>query len=969
MSDTPVNKLINNVLAYQTNPTQIQRAVLQTLSEAMNGTLEIVDPTNPFVFCLESASVLTAAAMIQSETNTRRQYPYAAQTPEDLYIHMSDKDFVDRFATPSKTKFSIALPFDETLEKMVTDPETGIRKIVLPRNSFFTIAGINFSMQYPVEVRQLLHGGLQVVYDAEVVSPLQTLTTNVIEHELRNNADGLWIHFQVDVQQFDIESQTSSLTAAQDFKLEYTLEDQYYYTRVYVENTDGSWKEIRTTHTDQVYDITTPTAVLKVVGKKVTVTIPQIYTSTNLLNKTVRVDFYQTKGPINLIPMDYPFTAFGATWIAYDNSDKNIYNAPIKTFRTLAVYAEHPVAGGADALSFEKLRDRVIKNAIGSPSLPITPTQIETTLERDGYTVVKSMDNVTRREFQATKAMPTPSDTRLITAAAASIETISVSLNDAVKLSSVIDNGSSVTITPETLYRTSDGVTSLVPSDVAANYRSLPVDKRALVVTNSNILYTPFHYVLDNSGDEFAVRPYYLDDPLAETKLFVAENDTALLQVNTGTYMVERVPSGYKVTIITSSGDDYKDLNDSEVHVQMAFVPAGEKDRAYLNGVLVGKTEEGERIYTFDLSTNFHVNAQDKLQLSKFKLYTLENRLTGTSLKNEFDIIFSTSKLMGNQWRPNVVDTVLGRFMLPSRVAGITHEKLRIRFGYALETLWARARSVISSVGYKRHQTDVPALYEKDVYEADANGSTIKIVDGKVVQNLLHKRGDPVKNPDGSPVYKFRKGDVMLDTSGEPIVENERGMIRQIDMMLIEGVYAFATDATALKYRSELTNTVVSWLTNDLARIERELLELTNIYFYPKTTLGSIRVMVQEGLVKTIKAGQALRVDLFVPGYVYNNPELCEQLRKTTIRGISNALDNTTIAVDAIQQDLRNQYGSDVLSVRISGFGGEDNIQALTVLDESDRCSIRKRLVALSDDTLIVEEDVTVNFVRHEMSN
>jgi hypothetical protein len=35
-------------------------------------------------------------------------------------------------------------------------------------------------------------------------------------------------------------------------------------------------------------------------------------------------------------------------------------------------------------------------------------------------------------------------------------------------------------------------------------------------------------------------------------------------------------------------------------------------------------------------------------------------------------------------------------------------------------------------------------------------------------------------------------------------------------------------------------------------------------------------------------------------------------------------------------------------------------------MDEAQRCSIRKRLVVQADDSLIVEEDVTCNFLLHE---
>jgi hypothetical protein len=967
MADTPVNKLLANVLNFQYNPAGIQRAALQTLTDVTDGKIDVVDPTNPFVFLMESSAVMTSAAMMKAESCTRKQYPMAAQTPEDLYIHMSDKDYVDRFAVPATATISLLLLENEVLNALVTDPDTGMKKLVIPRNTYFTVADTVFSLQYPIEIRQPLHEGLQVVYDVSVPSPLQTLETNVIELDYRQSQEGRWLHFSVQAQQFKVESQNGTLNAAQDFVVTVELEDQYYYTRVYAEDGNGNWEEIPTTHTDQIYDITEPTAVLKVLDNTVQLRIPQIYTSTKLLNRAIRMDFYQTKGPVNLPLYEYPIGSIEATWEAYDKNDVNMFVAPMKTLRSVLVYSEEAVTGGRDALTFEELRARVIKNAIGSPSLPITPTQIESTLERQGYAVVKNIDNITNRVFQATKEMPTPSDTRLITAAAASIETMSVSIKDIVHIDTVIDNGSSVTVTPDTLYQTIDGITSLVNNEQRNYLLNLPVDKRALIVTSGGYLYTPFHYVLDMSGNEFDVRPYYLDDPTIETKVFVAENDTTLIQAGTQSYGIERVGNGYQITVVTQSGDAFKDLEDDDVYAQLAYVPAGEKDRAFLNGVLTGKTDDGERIYTFDLSTNFNVDAKDNLQLSKFFLYTTEARLTGAALETVFDVVYSTSAFMGPQWKPNQVDQVLGRFLLPSRIAGIAHEQLKVRFGYSLDTLWARARSVISSVGYKTYDVDVPRLYEKDVYQMDENGSTISFdAEGNPVQTLLHKKGDPVLDSNGDPVYQYRKGDIMLDAlSGDPIISDVRGMIRQIDVMLIEGAYWFATDATAVKYRSDLTRTVVSWLTQDLASLENQLLERTNIYFYPKTTLGAIKVMVQDGLVKTIPAGQAFRVDLYVSPQVYANLALRERLSKTTVKTISDQLKNTTVSIDAIQTALRAQYGTDVIANQVTGLGGALELPALTVVDESDRCSIRKRLVAQADDSLIVEEDVTINFIRH----
>jgi hypothetical protein len=969
---TYVSALVDKFVDLQYNPAGMQRLSLQTLTDVTNGAIEIVDPTNPFVFALEISAVMTAAAMMKNEANTRKQYAVAAQTPEDLYMHMSDRDYANRFATPSRTKFGLMLPKEEVLQKMVTDPTTGTKKIVIPRNTYFTIADTIFSLQYPIEIRQLAHGGIQIVYDGEKPSPLFDLTTNIIEWELRRDASGTgneFIHFEFDVHQFNIITQTNSTNSATDFKLDIPIKDQYYYTRVYSENAQGQWIEMRTTHSEQIYDPKQPTAVLQVVDKLVRVKIPQIYTSTGLLNRNIRVDVYETKGRLDMVLSNYPLSAYTAVWQTLDKNDDTQFSAPLKTFKAIIPYSNRVVTGGGDTMAFEKLREMVIQNAMGDVKVPITNVQIETALNVDGYEVIKNIDNITNRVFLATRSMPTPVNEKLITAAAAAIETVSLSIDDIVLMDSVIDNDDSVTITPSTLYQTRNGITSLVPSQQIEEVLSLAPDQRALMVNLGNYLYTPFHYVLDMTEKEFDVRAYYLDAPVIETKLFVAENDTTLLQVATKGYGIKRTPSGYQLQVVTQSGDNFKEIPDDQLFVQLAFVPVGEKDRAYLLGTLDSITEEGERVYNFDLSSTFNVNKQDKIELTKFFLYSTEDRITKAGLLTEFDIIYSTTANLGKQWVSGAVDKTLGKFLLPEDVAGIAHEKLRVRFGYALGSLWARARSVISTAVYKKYEANVPQFYEENIYQRDPlTGATITIDDeGQLHSTLLHSKGDPVLNEDGEQVYKFYIGDIVLDANGNPIIENPRGMTRQLDVMLIEGAYWFATDATTAGYRTDLTNTIVDWVTNDIEKLTDQLLDKSRIYFYPKTTLGDITVMIQDGLITTIPSGQTLQVRLHVNRIVYGNEELKSQLTTETIRIISEKLNQATVSVSEITAALRTQYAADVIDVDFSGLGGEMDLHALTVVDPGERCSIKKRLIAMPDDSLVVQEDVLISFIRHEV--
>ena len=113
-----ITNLLDNLESVKTNPSAIQRVVLDYLAEVVDGKVNIVDPTNPFVFLLEASSVNTAVSINQSIVNLRKQYPSLSQTEEDLYLHMSDKDYIGRFATPSGTNFTFIINLTDINNKM-----------------------------------------------------------------------------------------------------------------------------------------------------------------------------------------------------------------------------------------------------------------------------------------------------------------------------------------------------------------------------------------------------------------------------------------------------------------------------------------------------------------------------------------------------------------------------------------------------------------------------------------------------------------------------------------------------------------------------------------------------------------------------------------------------------------------------------------------------------------------------------
>lgn len=976
--DTSALTLINNLAAVGVNPSATQRFMFSNLNDLTNGTKQIVDATNPLVWGIDCAACLTAAFLIGNEANNRKQYPIAAQTWPDLYRHMSDKDYLDRFSGPSRTTMSLLLSKQEVLDRSVATANANIRKLVIPRNTTFQVADVTFSMQYPIELRVMAHGGLQIVYDVDKTSPLQVLESNVVPVVEVYNSGMTWLRLDIDVNQFDVVSRNGSLNSATGYKATIVLQDLYYYTRVYIEDPNGKWQEIRTTHSDQIYDILVPTAVLSVEGQTVTVSIPQIYTNTMALDAAIRVDVYQTKGPLDMILNNYDMPRFSANMISFDPAEDNEFVAPLKTFHNIAVFSQAVVSGGNTGLTFEQMRDRVIKNATGSVTVPITNAQIEANLVRAGYSVVKNVDNITNRVFLATRSLPAPSiattspDANVVTGASCSIETLSLNFTDIAVLDSVIDNGERVTITPDTLYKNQGGVIKFLTNTETTQILNLPTESRAIAVTNGNFLYTPFHYVLDTTGEEFDSRPYYLDGPKVEAKSFEGENDTTLLQVSTGSYELTRQENGYRLRVVCKSSVDYKALQDNAVFAQLAFIPPSEKDYAYLLGELYGFTEDGERVFDFHLDTRFDVTAQDELIFDSFLMYGDEPKKTPTNLNTTFTILWATSSIMPEGWLPDAIDDLIGAFQMPARYAGITQETISINFGYALDSLWARSRSVISSVPYKTWSVDVPWTYDADVYKRNEDGSIGQIVDGEFVYNLLHRKGDTVMDDSvdpAVPTYQYRVGDTMVDAGGVPIPASTRGMTRQCDMLFIEGPYWFANESGTVTYRSGITSLLVGWLIDDFASMNKTLLEQTRLYFYPNSTMGSIDVMILDGLITTIEAGQSFTLTLSVSEAVDKNIELKEKLARTAIQTIAAALEEPVVAHSIIVDALQDVLGSDIKGLTLSMLGDNKNISLATVVDDTTRLGIRKRLVALPDDTLTVEDDVEVLFVRHALKS
>lgn len=964
-----VKDIIARIPIYGQNPGNIQRDLLSHLTEVTSGKVVMVDASNPFIYNLEAACVTTAGTLEAMRLDANRLYPQQAVTWQDLYAHMSDSDYIDRFAIPSKTKITVGFDFSELKQKMVTDTKQNVNKVVIPRNSYVEVAGTAYSIQYPIEIRVMPSGGVQVFYQTDVLSPLQTLETNILNYQLLNNNGIYWLVIDIDVWQFRVNTTTYPVTRSAAFNTNVAFVDQFYYARVWYETAHGKWVEMITTHSDMVYDPTKPTALLQVVEQQLSVTVPVVYVTSGMVTTNVRVDIYTTKGNVQYDLGSYSNADFQFNFYAIDPADQTPYTAPFTSIRSFMFYSDSKTVGGQDAMTFDQLRERVMSNSVGQISLPITPAQIQNALQRKGYDIIRNVDNVTDRSYLATKKLPTPNSDKIFTPAASTITTLNVTVNQLQSHSTVKDNGDRMTVMPSSLFRLNNGQLSMMSDlEIAALNAQTPQIK-AVTLNDGTYFYTPFYYVLDRTQSRLDWRPYQLDQPMALSRSLVTQNPTVGVLVNTANYIWVYTPDGYELHVYTLSDSNFKSLPDNQITVQLGFTPPGETDRAYMLGTLVATDPTTkERQYKFKIGTNWDVNKNDRLMLTSFNMYTLDPKTIPAGLTQDFDLFWTTTQPIGGTWVQSEVDTSMGSFQLPSGSYGITHENIRLKFGDSLQALWSQSRSTVTAAQYQTYTADVPATYVYDVWKTDANGSAVSFdAQGNPVTEKLHAAGDVVLDAQGKPVLLHKAGDVVLDpVTGLPTIANPNDILLQLDLFLLEGVYRFATDAAGTKYRNDLVNTVVSWLTADLADINKGLLEKTKIFFYPNSTMGNITIMFGNRQTAIITAGQTPTVRIYVRGNVYQNLKLRAELEKATIKILAQDLTARTYTKSTTIENLRTAYGSDVEDVEITGIAGSLNLSTLTVLDPVNRLSLRKRLVAAADNSLAVEEDVVIDWIRHE---
>lgn len=976
---TSLTDIARSIQGILYSPEQVFSAQLDTLELISNGQYQIQDPTNPFVNLLEMSAMVASALKFDREIMMRRMFPVQAQTFDDLYYHMSDEDYIGRFSTPATTPFYILLRKDEVINKAVDDGSGTIRKLIIPRYTSCTIAGVTHTLSYPIELRVLSHGGMQIVYDTSEQNPLEPLEANVIDYKIVRDRTGLeQLLLKVPVQQYLKTTRRDTINPSSSFVKEYALTDSFYHCRAYLISSVGGedvYREINTTHSETIYDITKPTLLLRVLDGVLRVEIPRVYFNTNMLTSQIRIDIYTTRGVMNMDLIDYDANAFSTEWgDGLESAEDSAFIAPVRTLSVSGMWSDSIIEGGTAGRTFEQQRDITINGGADRKTI-ITDAQLQSRLQLKGYDLVLAVDDMSSRIFHATRNLPAPTTrvvtdetvdvSNFITGAGCSIDTVKASMEELSSLPYVRDNGLRLTITPQALYQYSNGVVTMVPPSNIPTSGPGGLDGLVAAVNEGGYAYSPFYYVLDATTSTFECRPYHLDAPKITNRTFVMENQTSGLQIATAGYSVSKTATGYTLLVTTVSDDSYKALAQSQLHIQLAYRPPIETRDAFINGYLYGTTPEGEYVFAFDLTSELDITSDHQMYLDNFAMFSDDYRSFLSNLAESFKVLYAVSDYTYFGMQATEIDNLLGSHLLPETAKGLTYEQVTIEFGVALSNLWVNGRTAPGLLTYQTYPEDIYKVWPETQFVEDANGVPIFTYEGGVLgYQVLHRKGDPVII-NGEPQILHRKGyPVLVDDKPVPITG--RDTLRLLDIFLVDGIYYFASYPSDVAYKESIPESVVKFLRDDLVPLEKSLLQKTKLYFYPKKTIGVTKMLVGSQIEASLPAGLSFTIRHYLSADVYRDEARKNAIRRTTMETINRRLSRSTVSISDMLDAIKTEVGDDVLASDMEKMGPAKDIAVFSAIDDSRRCSVRRVLEVQPDQTLRVREDITVDFTRHK---
>ena len=966
------------------NPSRVINTLFNLIEENLDNDLvgTLNGTSDPFTFLVDATVGMNSVFLNRLADSTSRSYKVHARDINDLSEHMADEDWEGVFASPSTTTLVYVIAVEEIqkralpFEGMDGDLVNFYKKMVIPKDTIFKLPDMDFWLQHAVEIRLMDHGGIQVLYDTTQTNPFADLGTNYPQREFIELSGQQFLSIHLPVKQVSIrEIPNRSSNDVVGFRLQESYQDKLYRIRAFIKPWGSNTRtEMTVVFNRTNYDPNYPTLAVDLLdNNEFVATIPSVYLQNGLGLGDVTLLIYTTKGKIERDLTTLSDKYHGAEYFNYSYTKGTLpyYEDAVRHIDNVRIQSLTPITGGSNGIDFLDLKTTMIYGH-RKRDVPISEIDLTQKLKQHGFTTIKSIDFPNYRLYRVTSDIPVQDNktyetnelVKINSSIGMYVGSILTSLREIVSLGVAKDNGQRITILPGTVIDVGEQVANIYNKATTDGIFNSNLKQKADLTINNTLVTIPYHYVLDTTSNQARQRVYYLEEPKVVEQLFFYENPYLgiTLGVSQNGISITNDGNKYIIDIVTTSSESYKNIPDDSLGIQMGIDIGSDNGGKTLKGFLVGKNKDKERLWRFEVETDFDIDADDLIYFKGFNQYGDTRPNVTSKLTQRVNFIFTYEG--DNTKEKSVADTHIDQSLFPTVHTAIVETEFTVEFGRPLTNLYTSVRPMISSDQYEKYTTNVPEVYEEDefVYE---NGQ-LKIVDGKGV--LLHAKGSPMVDSAGKPIYKHLIGDIVYDSNNKPVIKTEREIVYYWDFLGFDFNYYLTQDEYDIEYRQQVVRNIAYNVMDTLALISRQRLERTLIMYKPKSTIGYTDVILNEGVNLNVKNDLRFNITYYLTREGYVDPNLKSSIIASTHNAINDILRNEYVSTSMVVKRLQSLSDTDIMEVKVNIYSGERIVDVISNKDTTNRFGIRKELTITADNFLTVREAIDIGFREHRVT-
>jgi len=935
------------------DPNQVQIELYKNMENLLEGN-DIPDPSNPFMFLLESNATIGSVLLEKMKNNLRKLYPVLANTREDLYHHIYDREIENIFAYPSSGSFTISIPVNQIVNygnKNDNHYEVTIpmfTKIIVKNYYTFMVLNDIVIKYYPNNNKSLvmyMPSELSISYIGN-----ELLTSFIVTDN--NNLD--WLVFNVNLKQIDGFYIKEPIIPIEGYNKDIEFKDQFYtlYSRVY-SNTLG-YVDLKPVFSDFVYDVKNPILKCKLkTDTTLNISMYDLYLENTDFN-SIETLIFTTKGNLST-----NFTSVSKDEFAMDFSLVKDINNNLTNLLNInpVIYSTGNINGGKDMLTIDELKQIIINNTTGDNNLPITKYDLKERVNRLGYEFNEDIDSLLKRQYTITKPLSFSKENFIYSNPDIFLDTLSILPEDVVNLPDKIKlTENSLIIEPYVFFYKDNYVFKPVKQEYVDKIKSSSLEDIKYLITDKKYFYNIYKYVCDFK-DTVDYRIYEVNTPKVNYIKSTFYNKGLDIKILYKDKVIIKNNNNYTFRLYLDIDDNAINLiNDEKIKAIFKFKP--DLNSSYI--VLEGVFDTVNKYLDFVFELDSYIDTEDKVKL-------LNSNLDVTIIPNEIEgnvYIYTTDNSYINKdvYEINNVLTYD-----TSVTAVILTYNVKINFYNRLRYLYSNYKLSPTLRQYKRYEEDVYLTYEEDIYAKDENGNYILEdveYNGVTVKRvkILHSRGDIVYDDNGNPLIKYKAGDVILDENGRPIVDYVNGYEHYIDILTFELEFLLVNDSNYKDFMVSKYLELNTLLLTELKELNSNLLENTKILYKPKYNLRDVKVYVNNVIYTTPSLIKPL-ITLYLLEEITDQITYNNLIRKLNIL-LQEAFIKYNNKIDIVNHIVNNIDYSNLQYLKIDNIDNIDNLTVFNFTNDSNRFTINKKIDYNESSILIPQIDFDLKIVK-----